>query len=98
PKPGRNFPRKSGLRKYFAARCNFSLVMGGKGGQVPPLFTSGHLLVGEDAIWHSMTASSNWGWTWIEVQAPPKRKKSRPLLLRIRAARFGRTTSASATA
>ncbi len=25
-----------------------------------------------------MTPSSNWGWTWIMVQAPPKRKKSIP--------------------
>ena len=86
-------PRKSGTCKYFRLECIFSLVMGGKGGQIPPLFTSGHLLVGEDAIWHSMTASSNWGWTWIEVQAPPKRKKSIPSQLRIRTARYGRTTS-----
>ncbi|BAQ16125.1 hypothetical protein GL4_0662 [Methyloceanibacter caenitepidi] len=31
-----------------------------------------------------VTPSSNWGWTWIMVQAPPKRKKRKPCVSRPR--------------
>src|SRR5581483_7656502 len=40
-------------------------------------FVLAHLLVGGRTPC-PVTPSSNWGWTWIMVQAPPKRKKSIP--------------------
>jgi hypothetical protein len=88
-------------RRFFRQANNFSLESGGNAMHIPPLFNLGHLLVGEDATWPTMTPSSNWGWTWIEVQAPPKRKKSIPSLLwilRIQAMRIERTTFVSAMA
>jgi S-adenosylmethionine decarboxylase proenzyme len=32
----------------------------------------GHLLVGEDGPCRTFKPSFNWGWTWIQIQAPPR--------------------------